>query len=172
MLIKLRFKEQEIGRIASRYEYAGGDDDLVRLRPSVMARRCLQKNELKRLALWKSPRSAGRIDNNTELYVKEITRFALAASTERAAIEALTLLDGVQWPTASVILHFFHRDPYPILDYRALWSMSLKAPLRYTFDFWWEYVGYCRTLAKRNRVDMRTLDKALWQYAKEKQNSK
>ena len=64
---------------------------------------------------------------------------------------------------------FFHRHPYPILDYRALWSLSLKLPKCYSFEFWWAYVEYCRELSSRNGVDMRTLDKALWQYSKEKQ---
>jgi hypothetical protein len=167
--MKLRFSEQEIGRIAARYEYYGGDGNLIKLRPTIMTRRCLLKQELKQLAQWKSPRSAAHIENNKEEFVKEITGFALSASTERATIEALTLLDGVQWPTASVILHFFHRNPYPILDYRALWSLSLKLPQCYSFGFWWAYVEYCRELSSRNGVDMRTLDKALWQYSKEKQ---
>jgi hypothetical protein len=167
--MKLRFSEQDIVRIAARYEYSGGDGNLIRLRPTIMTRRCLLKEELKQLALWKSPRSSGRIENNQEEYVKEVTLFALSASTERAIIEVLTLLDGVQWPTASVILHFFHRNPYPVLDYRALWSLSLKLPKCYSFEFWWAYVEYCRELSSRNGVDMRTLDKALWQYSKEKQ---
>ena len=29
---------------------------------------------------------------------------------ERLRIEILTLLDGVGWPTASVILHFYHKE--------------------------------------------------------------
>ena len=106
---------------------------------------------------------------NTEEYVREITSFALRAETERARIEVLTKLDGVSWPTASVILDFFHDEPYPILDYRALWSVTLERPTQYTFDFWWPYVQYCRMLAEKNKVDMRTLDRALWQYSKEDQ---
>ena len=68
------------------------------------------------------------------------------------------------WPMASVILHFFHRENYPILDYRALWSVSLKAQLQYDFAFWWDYVQFCRDVAQRNEVTMRMLDRALWQY--------
>ncbi len=36
----------------------------------------------------------------------------------------LRFLDGVEWPTASTILHFCGARPYPILDYRALWSLG------------------------------------------------
>ena len=126
--MKLRFREDDIRQIAAQYAYSGRDIDLITLRPKILARGWLYKKELQQLAEWKSWRSAGRIKNNSEDYIKEITRFALAASIERAKIEALTLLDGVQWPTASVILHFFHHKQYPILDYRALWSVSLKVP--------------------------------------------
>ena len=99
----------------------------------------------------------------------EITGFALATEDEGARIQSLTLLDGVSWPTPSVILHLFHRDPYPILDFRALWSLSLDVPVQYGFDFWLLYVRYCRDLAQRANVDMRTLNRALWQYSKENQ---
>ena len=75
----------------------------------------------------------------------------------------------MSWPTASVILHLFHRDPYPILDYRALWSVSLEVPGQYTFSFWWSYVEFCRSLAASAELDMRTLDRALWQFSKENQ---
>jgi hypothetical protein len=33
----------------------------------------------------------------------------------------------------------------------------------------WPYVQFCRDLSMRTGLDMRTLDRALWQYSKEKQ---
>jgi hypothetical protein len=80
----------------------------------------------------------------------------------------------VSYPTASVILHFFHRDVYPILDFRALWSMGFDQPPQYTFEFWWEYVEATRNLLARAHrtlpsLSMRELDRALWQYSKERQ---
>lgn len=96
---------------------------------------------------------------------------ALTSTVERTRVEALTLLDGVQWPTASVILHFYHKDPYPIIDFRTLWSISMEVPSHYSFEFWWQYVEYCRLLAKRAHLEMRALDQALWQYSKENQVS-
>jgi hypothetical protein len=63
----------------------------------------------------------------------------------------------------------FHRDPYPILDFRALWSVSLDTPKQYSFDFWWPYVEFCRGVAGSAGVDLRTLDRALWQYSHENQ---
>lgn len=68
-------------------------------------------------------------------------------------------LRGVSWPTASVLLHFGHHDEYPILDYRALWWLGYDKPPPYTFEFWSAYVSFCRTLAKRLSVSVRTLDR-------------
>jgi hypothetical protein len=81
----------------------------------------------------------------------------------------LQILKGVSWPVASVILHFGKKDLYPILDYRALWSVGIKKPNVYNFELWISYVKYCRKLAKELNISMRTLDKALWQYSKERQ---
>jgi len=166
---RLRFPETEFSFFASRYQYSRQEPTVLGLRETVIKRGYLTKDDLKIVAQWKAPRSAGHVEENTEDYVKEITSFALAAKTERARIEVLTTLNGVRWPTASVILHFFHTDAYPIMDFRALWSISLDVPPQYSFDFWWQYVEYCRTLSQKNCLDMRTLDRALWQYSKENQ---
>ena len=169
MAPRLRFGTNEIGPIAQRYEYPPSETELIEIRPEILGRGHLTKGELAKLAYWKAPRSAGHVRKNTDDYVREITRFALSATSERGRIQVLTNLDGVSWPTASVVLHFFHRDPYPIMDFRALWSVSLDVPNQYTFGFWWEYVQLCRDLVDRNGIEMRTLDRALWQYSKENQ---
>jgi len=157
----LRFPLNDIEKIADRNEYSISDTDLMQLASEILRRGYLTKNELQKVAFWKAPRSAGHAENNDDVYVTEVTRFAFAAECERARIQSLTLLDGVSWPTASVILHLFHRDPYPILDFRALWSVSLEVPAQYAFSFWWTYVEFCRELATTAGVDMRTLDRAL-----------
>ncbi len=167
-MFKLRFLARKIPHYAHRYEYAAGDD-FVEMVASVGGRGHLTKADLRRVCKWKAPRSAGNMERNSDAYVEEITLFAFSARDERARIEALTLLDGVSWPTASVILHLCHAEPYPIVDYRALWSVGAAVPALYNFDFWWPYVEFCRALAKRYGVDMRTLDRALWQYSKEYQ---
>ena len=103
-------------------------------------------------------------------HVLRAHRLALSTRNERLRIEALMLLEGVGWPTASVLLHFGHAEPYPILDVRALWSLGVRvAPDKYDFDLWWRYTECCRRLAARLNVTMRTLDRALWQYSKERQ---
>ena len=83
-------------------------------------------------------------------------------------MELLRLLHGVDWPTASTILHFCDRRAYPILDYRALWSLGYARPPHYTMPFWLGYVGYVRDLVRRSGQPMRTVDRALWQYSRER----
>ena len=165
--MNLRFPESELEQIAKRCVPSQREIGLIELKPEVQQRGYLDKKLLKRVAYWKSPRRTGRIDCNDEDYVKEITSWAFTSTNERSRIEVLTLLNGVGWPTASAILHLFHEDLYPILDYRALWSVGLEVPNSYSFPFWWPYVEFCRDIAYRNQVDMRTLDRALWQYSKE-----
>ena len=70
-----------------------------------------------------------------------------------------------------MILHFGHEDGYPILDYRALWSLGVAKPSSYNFNIWWEYVTFCRAIAREYSLMTRELDKALWQYSKERQPS-
>jgi len=155
--------------MAQRYRYPREESDLIDLKTEVQRVGYLNKSQLRLVARWKSPRSAGNVERNDDRYVKEITSWAFSAKDERSRIQVLTLLDGVLWPTASVVLHLFHKDSYPILDFRALWSVGSDVPKQYSFSFWWPYVLFCRELAQRNAVDMRTLDRALWQYSKENQ---
>jgi hypothetical protein len=122
------------------------------------------------LCHWKTPRTQWRCVANDEEFVQEVTALALKTKIERLRIELLTLLDGVGWPTASVLLHFGHTEPYPILDFRALWSFRIAEPQgEYKFSFWWDYIKSCRRVAKKCGVEMRTLDRALWQFSADHQ---
>ena len=165
----LRFPLEEVAAWAGRYTAKHSDTDVEALVAPVRARGHLTFDELYAVAHWKSARSAGNARRNDQAYVAEVTAMALAARTERARIEVLLCLDGVSWPTASVILHFFHADPYPILDVRALWSLRTLPPAQYQFAFWWSYVEATRELAAGAKVDMRTLDRALWMYSAARQ---
>jgi hypothetical protein len=169
--MKLQFPVSDMARIAQRYEYPRAETDLINLKGQIQETGYLSKLQLRLLAQWKAPRSAGHIEKNNENYIKEITSIAFSTKEERSRIEVLTLLDGVRWPSASAILHLFHKEAYPILDFRALWSVGHEVPSQYSFAFWWSYVEFCRDLARRNNVSMRILDRALWQYSKENQKS-
>jgi hypothetical protein len=137
--------------------------------PAVRARGRCTREEFLALCEWKSPRSRQRYARNNAELVEETTEVAFAAKSEPLRVGVLMLLDGVSWPTASVILHFCHPEPYPVLDYRALWAVGVDAPATYTFELWWGYVQTCREIAREIGMGMRELDRALWQYAKENQ---
>lgn len=127
----------------------------------------MTKNQLISICEWKSARSKKHVLLNEEKFIKEITSIAFTTQNERIRIEILNILDGVNWPMASTILHFCHRDPYPILDFRALQALGQKGSKRVNYKFWTEYTEKCRDLSKRNHLDMRTIDMALWQFSKE-----
>src|SRR5262245_59628272 len=114
---QLRFSIEQVGPWAKRYKE--DDEAVLRIVPSAKQRGFLTKDEFLTACTWKTPRSQSRCRSNSEDFIREVTQCALGTAEGRLRIEVLTLLNGVSWPTASVILHFFHSDPYPILDFRA-----------------------------------------------------
>ena len=171
-----RLQIHQIPDFLARYngDHDGEDDDLVARSERIRRERKMQLADLCAVCDWKAPRAAGHARKNTNTEVEEITALALGTRSERVRVEVLQALHGVSYPTASVILHFYHTDTYPILDFRALWSMRIAQPSRYTFDFWWRYVGECRNMFARARrrfpeLAMREFDRALWQYSYERQ---
>ena len=164
---ELRFPTRDIGYWAERYEY--DETPILPIVSEVKSRAFLTKKDFLTACRWKTARSQSRCRENSSEFICAVTKCALGTPAEQLRIEVLTLLNGVSWPTASVILHFFHSDPYPIMDVRALWSLKNKVPKRYGFNFWQEYTSYCRGLSKRAGVSMRTVDRALWQFSKENQ---
>ena len=167
---KLKFNNKHIKNISMRYEYQKEDRIINNVMPRVLANGYLTKRDFLLITDWKTPRTRSRCLDNSNEFVKEITSISLGSNNERLKIEILTLLNGVSWPTASTILHFSTNFKYPILDFRALWSVNNQVPDKYSFEFWWVYTKYCRKLSRENNVNLRTLDRALWQYSKENQD--
>jgi predicted RNase H-like nuclease len=167
-----RFPISEVMYWASRYAYAD-DAEVEAIGDRVRERGWFTRDEFLTVARWKSPRSRKRCEENDASTVKDITQRALSTPDERQRIEALIQLHGVEYPTASVLLHLAHRDPYPIIDYRALWSLGVESPpATYSFAFWWAHTQACRSLSADAGVRMRTFDRALWQFSKEHQPPK
>ena len=74
---------------------------------------------------------------------------------------------GVEWATASVLLHLAYPERYPILDQRVLQALGVPQPSSYSFLFWEVFVGAWLPLLEQSGVDGRTFDQALWQWSKE-----
>jgi hypothetical protein len=125
-LFELRFPTKDLGYWAERYEY--DETPILPIVPGVKKRGFLTKRDFLTACLWKTARSQSRCRKNSSKFILEVRKCALSTSEKQLRIEVLTLLNGVSWPTASVILHFFHSEPYPIMDFRALWSLKSNVP--------------------------------------------
>lgn len=169
-MFKLRFPSEQIPEWSAGYSYDGSDAHFLSdVRPSVQKRGFLTVAEFRDICYWKSPRSQSHARKNTTKEVRVVSQAALGAKDEVLKMDLLRLLHGVEWPTASTLLHFCDRRPYPILDYRALWSLGYSQPPHYTMPFWLSYLKFLRKLAHRSGFPIRTVDRALWQYSKARQ---
>lgn len=171
--MKLRFSPAKIVALSKGYEAGQRPRDkrlTVEITQSVFPayadRGFLTKQEFLTVCAWKTPRSQSRCASNDEELIREVSALVRTVDSEQLRIEIWTLLSGVKWPTASVFLHFAFPDRFPILDFRALWSLREDVPKQYDFPFWWQYTLHCRELARTHGVSMRMLDQALWQYSK------
>lgn len=160
---------------ARRYDNSASDKDRVieaELKDILSSRRYLNLDELVKVGFWKAPRIVRHCRNNNSEAVVEITSFSLSAQTEQARVSSLLGLNGVSWPMASVILHFAFPNSYPVLDFRAIWSLGWgNPPASYTFEYWKKYFTKIREISKNTGLEIRSIDKALWQYSKENQKS-
>ena len=83
-------------------------------------------------------------------------------------MDALISLKGIGIPMGSTLLQFAFPDRYPILDWRALEALGQPKRTQYPISFWVTYVDACRKIAQEAGVSVRTLDKALWQWSRER----
>ena len=169
MNFELKFSQSSIGSWAARYGDDYDDRDALRVGSSARAAGCLSRDDFLALAAWKTARSKTRCRLNSEEFIREVTRTSLASDEPRFKIEVLRVLDGVDWATASVILHFCDKSAWPIIDFRAFWSLGEPTPTQCTFSTWEAYSKYTREVAAEAKVTMRTLDRALWAYSKANQ---
>jgi hypothetical protein len=163
----LQFDPAEIPALAARFP-PSHDAPVAAAGAAARAQGHYTRDQFLLVCAWKTPRSRPRVAANEEATVRFATGAALTATDEQARMEALLALDGVGVPTASTLLHFAEPGRYPILDVRALASLGERtARSTYPVAYWLDYLAACRALALRHGVDLRTLDKALWQHAKE-----
>jgi hypothetical protein len=164
---EIQFPPEQVPELAARFpELDESAPDAIGA--AARARGYYLRREFLLACAWKSPRSAPRVALNTESAVRAATRRALADPDETIRMQALLSLNGVGVPTASTLLYFAFPALYPILDVRALESLGVKPRSQYPIGFWLGYLEECRALAARCGVSIRTLDKALWQWSKER----
>lgn len=161
----LKFDPSDIGKLAREYAYA--DNAAVLEAGARIAAGDYSLANLMEIVAWKSPRSTGRVARNAEADVSDALRLAVSATTERAAVAVLIGLRGVDVPVASAILAAIDPDRFTIIDYRALESLSVKRPSP-SVEFYLEYLAHCRRLASEHVASLRDLDRALWQWSKDR----
>ena len=170
MKFELQFPTAEIPVVAQRYRYAEDTD-------ATEAGRRISRGEyslrhLEAIFRWKTKgRGISRLKRNSLVEVADALQLATAAKTERAAMAVLVGLYGVQVPVASAVLTAINPKRYTIIDFRALEALGVNTYVP-TIDFYLSYLTFCRELASRCRVDLRTLDRALWQWSKERATTK
>jgi hypothetical protein len=163
----LQFPIEKTRSYAARFP-SGNDDAMIAIGKAARRRGHYLRDEFIRACKWKSERSRSYAAKNTARAVEEATRVALSeGSSERERMKALRSLHGVEWATASVLLHLAYPERYPILDQRALQALGVPARSSYSFSFWEEYTGAWVPLVEQAGVDGRTFDQALWQWSKE-----
>ena len=164
---EIQFPREQVPELAARFP--GVDESGPEtIGAAARARGYYLRREFLVACAWKTPRSAPRVALNTEAAVRAATRRALADPDESARMQALLSLSGVGVPTASTLLYFAFPALYPILDVRALGALGVKPRSQYPISFWLGYLEACRALAAECGVSIRTLDRALWQWSKER----
>jgi hypothetical protein len=163
----LQLDPADIPALAARFGDTG-DGVETAVGSSARSRGYYTRKEFLTVCRWKSARTQQKAASNSAAAIRAATASAFAIADLTAQVSHLTALSGVGMPTASVLLHVTFPESFPILDVRALGSLGVTGRSSYTPAFWASYVEACRGLAAEHSVSLRTLDKALWQYSKER----
>ncbi|MGH2894174.1 MAG: hypothetical protein ACRDPM_13060 [Solirubrobacteraceae bacterium] len=164
---EIQFPPEQVPELAARFP-AGDDTACEAAGAAARARGYYRRLEFLLVCAWKTVRSTPKVATNVDGAVRAATRRALADPDEATRMQALVALNGVGVPTASTLLYFAFPALYPILDVRALEALGGKPRSQYPVSFWLGYLEACRALAAQCGVSIRTLDKALWQWSKER----
>ena len=129
------------------------------------------KLTLKEIVGWKNSESRfwGKIEEQFERNDAQSIAAALdavvTAATGAEALAPLTNLAGIGVPTASAILAAIFPKKYTVIDQRALRALDVTDQ---EVAFYLLYNDYCRSVATENKIELRTLDRALWEWGKKK----
>jgi hypothetical protein len=166
----LQFDPAQLPALAARFP----DSDETEVSAAGQAARLrgyYTRSEFVTVCRWKTPRSAPKVALNSAAAIRRACQAAFATESLEPQIRIILGLSGVGVPTASTLLHFAFPERFPILDVRALESLGVTGRSSYTPAFWASYVVACRSLAAAHGVSLRALDKALWQYSKERSDA-
>jgi hypothetical protein len=121
-----------------------------------------------RIVAWKTNgRGRSRLRLNKPEEVRDALWLAHVAKTPRASIAVLMGLHGVDVPVASSVMAMVSPTTHTVIDYRALEALDYDGPNR-SLSFYLHYRTYCEKLAAEWDLSLRDLDRALWQWSKDR----
>jgi len=150
------------------------DDEEARLLnevgPRLREHGCYTRDELVTVGTWKSPRIRSRLEHNSDADTHDITSIALAAP-ERLQHRVLCLLNGIQVRAATALLTVWQPETHTVMDVRSLGALDAlgELPSGDVAVAYPEYLQVCRGISRRLRVDLRSLDRALWRWDRDGQ---
>lgn len=107
---ELQFPIEQVPEYAARYAYED-DSKVVAIGRAARERGHYTRDEFLAVCRWKTSRSAPLVALNSADSIEAKTRVALSEnSTERERMETLRSLPGVDWATASVLLHLAYPE--------------------------------------------------------------
>jgi len=139
----------------------------------------ISRGEFLAMCRWKSPRALHHYQRNRARRIREVSRRALAARSERRRMEHLLALDGVSVPVASAILTLLDPRRYGVLDIRA-WQMlyamrgvdANPAGRGFSVAQWIRYLATLREHARRLRVPVRSVEYTLFLWHRKRQRGR
>jgi hypothetical protein len=169
--LRLPFPTAEIPALASGYRLDAKEQAAFAAGARIRNGACTREN-LAPILTWKvSDRGRSRPQRNSDEEVADALRTALLAATPRVAVSVLTGLSGVAVPVASAILAAIRPEHYTVIDPRGLKALgcgplAIGAKPSLPLDLYLHYLAFCRDLARRCGVTLRTLERALWEWAR------
>lgn len=173
-MFQLQFDPKEIPTLAHQYmttkNGAEKDAAMEKAGKDILDGKRTKEN-LEAIYRWKAARAVRHFLRNTPTNIAQCLAGAIEAeSDDRAAVAALvrdpTLkngLYGVQVPIASAILTAIFPHRFTVIDYKALASLGCPQDSP-GVGFYLAYLRACRRIKDENKVSLRTLDRALWQW--------
>ena len=162
---QLQSDPADIPKLADRYNEKEDEPALAagaRIRAG-----CYTAENLGIIFKWKTRnRGVSRLWKNDPAEIADALKLAVLATRERSAVAVLRGLSGVDTPVASAILTAINPTRYTIIDFRALETLGVRSPDR-SLPFYLCYLRYCRAVAAKHEIGLRTLDRALWQWSYE-----
>jgi hypothetical protein len=151
---------------SAQYHYPGEDHLFSVIGAAVRSRGEYTRDELLQVGRWKSARATSSLAKNSDELVAAVTRTALAAPT-LIKHRVLTILSGVGVPMASALLTIWKPEEFTVIDVRAISTLRAAGLLGPGADLppYVQYLDLCRRLSMDNGADLRSLDRALWQWS-------